>query len=156
MRKQHVIHLTPDQRCAAQAVLDRGTVKALTARHARILLEGDAAVRRPARSDAEVAERCGVSARTVARVRARLGSDGFAVALHGRPHRGSLPKLDSAQQARLIALACSPAPAGHAHWSVRLLAARTVELELVPPVSRELVRRTLKKTRSSPGGCGGG
>lgn len=156
MRKQHLIHLTPEQRAEAQAVLTRGTATALTSRHARILLEADAAPRRRARSDAQVGVLCGVSARTVARIRERFALEGFAVALHGRPRPGSSPTLTFADEARLITLACSPAPAGHARWSLRLLAARAVELEVVPPVSRELVRRTLKKTPSSPGGCGGG
>lgn len=156
MRKQHLISLTPEQRAEAQAVLARGTATALTARHARILLEADGAPRRPARTDAQVGVLCGVSARTVARVRERFALEGFAVALRGRPRPGSSPTLDFADEARLITLACSPAPEGHARWSLRLLAARAVELAVVPPVSRELVRRTLKKTRSSPGGCGGG
>ena len=156
MRKQHLVHLTPAQRAEAQAVLDRGTAPALTARHARILLDADAAPRRRARTDAQVAERCAVSARTVARVRERCAVEGFAVALQGRAHPGSAPKLSFAEEARLIALACSSAPEGHARWSLRLLAERAVELEVVPPVSRELVRRTLKKTRSSLGGCGDG
>jgi hypothetical protein len=156
MRKQHLIHLTPEQRAAAQAVLDRGRATALTHRHARILLEADSAPRRRARTDAQVGAICGVSARTVARVRERFATAGFAVALQGRAHPGGAPKLDFAGEARLIALACSPAPDGHARWSLRLLAERAVELEVVPPVSRELVRRTLKKTRSSRGGCGGG
>ena len=156
MRKQHLIHLTPEQRAEAQGVLDRGRATALAHRHARILLEADAAPRRPARTDAQVAERCAVSARTVARVRERFAVEGFAVALQGRAHPGGAAKLDFAGEARVLALACSPAPAGHARWSLRLLAERAVALELVPPVSRELVRRTLKKTRSSPGGCGGG
>ena len=103
-----------------------------------------------------MAEFCGVSVRTVARVRERFARDGFAVALHGRPHPGSAPKLDSAQEARLIALACTSAPEGRARWSVRLLAARVVELAEVPPISRELVRTTLKKTASSRGACAGG
>lgn len=156
MRKQHHIALTPTQRAAAQAVLDRGTAAALTHRHARILLEADAAVRRRVRSDAQVASLCGVSARTVARVRERFASDGFAVALHGRPHRGAAPKLSAEQEARLIALACTAPPAGHTRWSVRLLAARVVEWEAMPPMGRELVRTTLKKTASRRGGCGDG
>ena len=156
MRKQHLIHLTAAQRAEAAAVLTRGRATALTARHARILLEADASPRRPARTDVQVAERCGVSARTVARVRERFATQGFAVALHGRPHPGSAPTLGFAAETRLLALACSPAPDGHARWSLRLLTARAVELAVVPPVSRELVRRTLKKTGSSPGGCGAG
>ena len=86
MRKQYHVHLTPEQRTAAQAVLHRGKAAALTARHARILLEADAAPRRRVRTDAQVAALCGVSPRTVARVRERCATDGFAVALHGRPH----------------------------------------------------------------------
>jgi Homeodomain-like domain len=156
MRKQYHVSLTPDQRTEATAILARGTAAALTARHARILLEADEAVRRRVRSDAQVAELCGVSPRTVARVRERCATAGFAVALHGRPHPGAVPKLDSAQQARLIALACSAPPPGRARWSVRLLADRVVALEAMPPIGRELVRTTLKKTASSRGGYGAG
>ena len=156
MRKQHHIVLTPEQRAEAQAVLARGTATALTHRRARILLEAEDRPGRRARSDREAAERCGVSARTVARVRERFATDGLAVALSGRPRPGSAPKLDAAQEARLVALACAAPPAGKARWTVRLLAERVVELEAMPPVSRELVRTTLKKTGSSPGGCGGG
>lgn len=156
MRKQHHIVLTPAQRAEAEAVLARGKAAALTYRHARILLEADEGVRRRVRSDRHVAERCGVSARTIARVRARFAADGFAVALAGRSHPGSRPKLDPAQETRLVALACSAPPDGHARWSVRLLAERVVELEAMPPVSRELVRTTRKKTGSSRGGSSGG
>jgi hypothetical protein len=67
-----------------------------------------------------------------------------------------VPKLTPDQQARIVALACTPAPDGRARWSVRLLAARVVELEAMPPVSRELVRATLKKTGSSPGASSAG
>ena len=156
MRKQHHIVLTPEQRAAAQAVLARGTAAALTYRHARILLEAEERPDRRRRSDAEVATVCGVSARTVARVRERFATDGFALALHGRPHPGAAPKLSPAQQTRLVALACSAPPDGYARWSVRLLAERVVELEAMPPVSRELVRTTLKKTASSRGGSSAG
>ncbi len=156
MRKQYHVQLTPDQRAEASAVLRRGKAAALTARHARILLEADAAVRRRVRTDAQVASLWGGSPRTVARVRERFARDGFAVALHGRPHPGSAPKLSSEQEARLIALACTAPPAGRAHWSVRLLAARAVELAEMPPVSRELVRTTLKKTASRRGAANAG
>jgi transposase len=156
MRKQYHVHLTPEQRADATAVLRRGKAAALTARYARILLEADDAVRRRVRSDAQVAALCGVSPRTVAWVRERFASDGFAVALHGRPHRGAAPKLSAEQEARLIALACSAPPEGRARWSVRLLADRAVALEAMPSVSRELVRTTLKKTGSNRGAANAG
>lgn len=154
--KQHVVVLTPEQRAACQAIVARGADAALAHRRARILLAADAAPGRPRRTDARAAEACGVSPRTVARVRAAFAVDGFAAALRGRPRAGGRPKLDAAQEARLVALACSPAPDGRARWSVRLLAGRAVELEALPPVSRELVRRTLKKTNSSPGASSAG
>jgi hypothetical protein len=156
MRKQHLVALTPAQRAEVESLLARGTTAALSHRHARILLEVDATPRRRVRPDAQVATLCGVSARTVARVRERFATDGFAVALHGRPHPGAAPKLSSAQEARLIALACTAPPEGRARWSVRLLAARAVELEELPPMSRELVRTTLKKTASSRGASNAG
>jgi transposase len=156
MRKQYHVYLTSEQRAEASAILRRGKAAALTARHARILLEADAAPHRRVRSDGQVAELCGVSPRTVARVRERFATDGFAVALAGRLHPGSAPKLSAAQEARLIALACTAPPAGRARWSVRLLADRVVELEAMPPLSRELVRTTLKKTGSSRGASSGG
>jgi transposase len=156
MRKQYHVYLTSEQRAEASAILRRGKAAALTARHARILLEADEAVRRRVRSDGQVAALCGVSPRTVARVRERFATDGFAVALAGRPHPGSAPKLSAAQEARLIALACTAPPAGRARWSVRLLADRVVELEAMPPLSRELVRTTLKKTASSRGASSAG
>jgi len=156
MRKQYHVQLTPEQRSQATAVLARGKAAALTMRHARILLEAEDRPARRVRSDQQVAALCGVSPRTVARVRARFARDGFAMALQGRPHPGSRPKLAPEQEARLIALACTPPPAGRARWSVRLLAERVVELGELPPVSRELVRTTLKKTGSSPGAANDG
>ncbi len=156
MRKQHLVALTPAQRAEAEGLLARGPAAALSHRHARILLEADTAPRRGVRSDAQVATLCGVSARTVARVRERFATDGFAVALHGRPHPGAARKLSPEQEARLIALACTAPPEGRARWSVRLLADRVVELAMMPPVGRELVRTTLKKTGASRGAANGG
>jgi transposase len=68
-------------------------------------------------------------------------------ALADKPRPGAPPKMDGKQEAMIVALACSEAPDGQARWSVRLLARRAVELEVVEAVSRETVRRVLKKTR---------
>jgi hypothetical protein len=155
--KQHIVRLTVEQRAELKALLRRNGTSALEQRRARILLQADAGRPGPKQTDAAVATAVGVDARTVARVRAVCATEGLAVALHGhaRAHQ-TPPKLDSGQEARLIALACSPPPAGHARWSVRLLAERVVQLEALPPMSRELVRRTLKKTSSRRGWCSGG
>ena len=67
------------------------------------------------------------------------------------PRPGHAPKLDGKQQARVIAEDCSTPPAGHVRWTLALLAERVVALGYTPRISRETVRRLLKKTSSSPG-----
>jgi transposase len=114
---------------------------------ARILLKTDAGLEAPAWSDEDVSEALEVHATTVARVRQRFVEEGLEAALRPRPTRRQYArKLDGTTEAHLIALTCSPAPAGQARWSLRLLADQLVELEDVGSVSHETVRRTLKKT----------
>jgi hypothetical protein len=151
-RKQHVVRLTPAERADLRARLAAGITPARTQTHARILLKCDAASGGPRWSDAHIAEAVEVSARTVARVRARFATAGLAAALERKhPERVYRRKLESAQEARLVAIACTAPPAGQARWSLRLLANRLVELEIVDGISPETVRATLKKTPSSRG-----
>lgn len=111
-----------------------------------MLLKTDEGECGPAWTDAEVAEAAEVHFKTVRNIRQRFVEDSLEAALHRRklPPRGR--KLDGAQEARLLAVACGPAPEGRARWSLRLLADRLVELEIVDEISYETVRRTLKKT----------
>lgn len=144
-RPAYQITLTPAQRTTLEGIQRSGTHPAHQSRHARILLEAATSPHRPRRTDSQVATLCGVSSRTVARVRQTFVTDGLKVALEGRPRVGGTPKLDATQAARLIALARSEPPAGYAGWSLRLLA-RHVELVALPPLCEETIRRTLKKT----------
>ena len=77
-------------------------------------------------------------------------------ALQDRPQSHRYRKLDDRGEAHLIALACSPAPEGHDHWTLRLLAGKVVQLGLAPSLSHETVRLHLKKTCSNPGRSGSG
>ena len=87
-----------------------------------------------------------VSVRTIGRVRQRFVEDGLEAALRPKPSpRVYARKLDGAQEAKLLALACSGPPEGRRRWTLRLLAERMVELEIVPELSHETVRQTLKK-----------
>lgn len=150
-RLQHAIILSGADRAELTAVLRRGTAPAMTQRRARILLAADRA-RAPRLTDAQIAAACLVSARTVARVRADWTARGMAcLARDQRRRPGPAPLLDGAAEARIIAVACSAPPAGHRQWTLRLLTDRVVELAIAPAISRETVRRTLKKTSSSPG-----
>lgn len=151
-RKQHVVRLSSAERAELRALLAAGTTPARVQTHARLLLKSDAGSDGPRWSDAQVAEAVEVSARTVARVRARFAHEGLAAAVgRKRPERVYRRRLDSAQEARLVAIACTQPPVGHARWSLRLLSRRLIELEVVAGISPETVRATLKKTTSSRG-----
>lgn len=88
---------------------------------------------------------------TVSKTRKRWVEGGLEAALSELPRPGQKPKLDAAQAARITALACSKAPDGHDHWTLRLLGAKIVELGFADSYSHEGVRQLLKKTRSSRG-----
>jgi transposase len=104
------------------------------------------------RGDRAIAGALDVHPSTVQRIRRRFVEEGLAATLaRKRPDRVYERRLDGRQEAHLVALACGDPPAGQARWSLRLLAGELVRLEVVEAVSHETVRRTLKKTRSSPG-----
>ena len=89
---------------------------------------------------------------TVQRVRQQFAAEGLDATLHRkRPTGRQYRKLDGAQEARLVAIACSEPPAGRARWTMRLLADKLVELEVVASIDPATVCRTLQKTRSSRG-----
>ena len=141
-----------EERAQLEGMLSKGKAAARTLMHARILLKADEGVAGPRLSDDQIAEAVEVNRSTVERARMRCVEEGVEAALRPRPSRQVHPrKLDGVQEAHLVALACSPAPKGRNRWSLRLLADKLVELEVVDDVSYETVRRTLKKTNSSRG-----
>ncbi len=150
-KRYHVI-LTDADRAALHALIAAGIAPARTLTRARILLKADEGADGPAWGDPRIAEALEVDPATVGRVRTRFAREGRAAALRHRPPRATKsPMLTGADEAHLIALACSAPPAGRERWSVRLLAAQFVTIGDGNRVSRELVRRTLKKARSSRG-----
>jgi hypothetical protein len=152
MRKRYRVALEPEERAELGRLLSRGRAAARKLTHARVLLPADEAEAGPAKRDAEVAEALGCGRATVERARKRFVEEGPQAALVPRPtSRVYERRLDGEAEARLIALACSPPPEGRGRWTLRLLADRVVALGYVEAVSHEAVRRTLKKTRSSPG-----
>ena len=104
----------------------------------------------------QVAAALDISERTVFRAKRRYAEEGLDEVLRHRNQVSRYRKLDDRGEAHLIALACSPAPEGHDHWTLRLLAGKAVELGLAPSLSHETVRLRLKKTRSSRGGNSNG
>ena len=103
-------------------------------------------------TDEEIARSLQIASATVERVRRRCVEEGIEAALGRREQQSRRPKkLDGAAEAHLIALACGEPPEGRARWTLRLLADRLVECEIVDRIHPETVRKTLKKTRSGPG-----
>jgi hypothetical protein len=152
MKKKYPVILTATDRDHLKSLLAAGTAPARKLTHARVLLKADQGPGGPGWVDAAIAEAVEVSQPTVARIRKQFGEEGLAAALNRRaPRRVYARKLDGIQEAHLIALACSAPPAGRARWSLRLLADKVVDLEIVEDVSYQTVRRVLKKTNSRPG-----
>jgi Homeodomain-like domain len=153
-RKSPVI-LSEDNRTTLEGMIACGHAPARQLTHARILLKADEGEYAPGEAwpDTNIAHALEISRSTVSRVRERFVAEGLQAALvHRKPKNTKPKKLDGSQEAHLIALACSEPPKGKKRWSVRLLADRFVRLECAQePISRELVRRTMKKVPSSPG-----
>jgi transposase len=141
-----IVELSDEQRDELQKLLRRGKTSARRITRARILLL--AAEDRP---DDEVAAVLHTSRSTVERIRRRFVEHGLEAALSERPRPGAVPKLDEHGQATLIALACSNPPEGRVNWTMQLLANELMVRRVVPSISDEAVRRTLKKTDSSHG-----
>ena len=145
--KKYIVTLTAEGRQDLLALIAAGKAAAQKLAHARILLKADAADGGPAWPDGRIAEALEVSPATVERVRQRFVEQGLEAALVRKPQdRPSRQRaLDGRAEARLIALACSTPPDGRRGWTMRLLADELVELEVVPAISDETVRRSLKK-----------
>lgn len=144
--KKYIVDLDERERDRLEQLTTKGESGARRIRRARILLLAD-----EDRLDKEIASFLGAAVTTVERVRKRFVEEGLEAALSERPRPGAARKLDGRQEAFLMALACSEAPEGRGRWSMRMLADRLVELEVVEEISDETVRRTLKRGTSNRG-----
>jgi len=141
-----MITLTEQEQTELEAVLRHGTTKARVQTRARILLKCA-----QGRTIAHIAEALEVCPATVSNTRRRYQEGGVARVLADRPPKPHECALDADGEAVLIALACSPVPDGHDHWTLRLLRGKLIELGVVEQISAATVHATLKKTRSSRG-----
>jgi transposase len=149
---KYVVRLDEEERGRLQEMVDRGRGSKTIRNRAWILLKADEGECGPAWTDAKIAEAFGVGVRTVERTRRLLVTEGFEAVLSRKPSPNrKYRKLDGAQEAELVKLACSKPPTGRARWTLQLLADRLVERKVVPSIGREAVRTTLQKTTSSRG-----
>jgi hypothetical protein len=146
MAKTHIVRLALEERLELEAMIKKGRAAVYKIRHAHILLKADADG--PAWTDTRIADAFGCHYRTVADVRKRCVLEGLKRALDRKKQlRPSvMPKLDGEKEAKLITIACSEAPEGRTRWTLRLLADKLVELDIVDTISYETVRQTMKKT----------
>src|SRR3954470_6156676 len=144
--KRYKVTLDADERQYLHDLIAAGKAAARKLTHGRILLKADAAEGGPAWPDWRIADALEVSVATVERVRQRFVEQGFDAALDRKPRERPAReiKLDGRAEARLIALACSASPEGRATWTMKLLADKLVELEVVDSISGEMVRLALR------------
>lgn len=145
---KHSITLSQQQRHELEKLISAGTTPARSIMHAHILLKADASSQGPRWSDSQIEQAFATSYRTILRTRKRFVQDGLHAALHRKKqgHRPEKRRLDGEQEAHIIAVLCHEHPEGRERWTLRLLAKRAVELDIVQQVSHETIRDLLKKT----------
>ena len=146
--KRYVVRLERSERERLQRMVSVGKGAARKLTHARVLLQADQSTEGPGWTDERIAEGLSVTTRTIEQIRQRFVEEGLESALERKKRcRPAVePLLDGAKEARLVAVSCSKPPEGRRRWTLRLLADRLVELNIVDSISYETVRRTLKKT----------
>jgi hypothetical protein len=150
--KKYVVRLSDEERQRLSDLIRKGKSPAQRLLKARILLKADVSGSGAGWSDSQIIQALDTSTSLVYRVRKQLVEEGFEAVL-SRKQRATpaVPRIfDGEKEARLIALACSEPPPGRVRWTLRLLEAKVVELNIVDHASDNTIGRTLKKTRSSP------
>jgi len=145
------VTLSENDRASLQTFIHAGKATARTFTRARILLKAAEGW-----TDAQICEALDVSRNTAIRVRRLYLEDGLEAVLHEKQQARRRSALTGSQAAHLVAIACTPAPDGHDHWTVRLLAGKAVELGFVQSISQESIRQMLKKMNSNPGSTSNG
>ena len=150
--KKYVVRLTTEERERLEALVRVGKSPAQLLTRARVLLKADVSEAGEGWSDSAIAAALDTSVNNVSRTRQQLVEEGFEATLKRKysPNSARPRIFDGAAEAKLIALACSPAPEGFARWSLRLLEEKVVELNIVDKASDNTIGRTLKKTFSNP------
>lgn len=149
--KKYIVELTPEERGRLEAMIEKGKTSAKAVLKARILLKADRAEGAPGWLDAAIVEALDTNLTMVMRVRQKFVEEGFETTFtrKKRERPPVAPIFDGEAEAKLIALACSTPPEGHARWTIRLLASQVVERKIVETAHFNTVGRVLKKTRPS-------
>ena len=146
MEKKYIVRLTDEERSELHEVIKKLKGSSQKVRRAQILLKADADG--PNWTDQRIAEAFDCRVQTVENIRQRLVEEGFEETLNGakREKPPTEKLLNGGQEAQVIAMRLGQPPQGYANWSLRLLARKVVELQIIDSISHETIRRTLKKT----------
>jgi len=146
--KRYKVTLEKEEREILRGIINKGKHSAEKRKRAQALLLAEENY-----TDEMIAERTGLSRRGLEQLRQRFVEEGFEVTLTGKPRGHKPKKLGGADEARLIALACSPKPDGRSRWSLRLLQSTwsTLAYTDVKEISHQTIHRTLKKTKLNLG-----
>ena len=146
MEKKYIVRLSESERKELKRVIAQLIGTSQKVRRAQILLKADQDG--PAWTDKRIAEAFDCRTKTVENLRQRFVQGAFDETLHGKKRENASQSklLDGTQEAKIIATRLGPPPKGYANWTLRLLARRVVELEIVDSISHQTVMRTLKKT----------
>jgi len=154
MAKRYIVKLSDEEKRQLVGLLGRKVLSAQKRKRAQVLLKADASPEGPAWTDSRIAEALDVCVVMVENLRQSYVLEGLEATIERKKQcrLSRPPVLDGATEARLVALCCGTVPAGHGRWTLRLLADKLVELQVVESVSHETVRQALKKTNYSLGG----
>jgi len=146
--KKYIVRLEAEERERLQQLAGVGKAAAYKIRHANILLAVDESELGAKLRDKQVAKALGVGVRSIENLRQRFVEQGLEACLRRKKQTSpSVERIfDGEKEAKLIAVACGPAPQGKARWTLELLTDRVVRLKIVEHCSTETVRRTLQKT----------
>ncbi len=141
MAKRYRVTLTVEERQGLEGLARKRTAPVRMVRRAQALLLAS-----ENKTDQEIAEQLRMGVSTIERLRRRFVEEGLEASLRERPRPGARPKLGPKEQAFVVALACTKPPEGRHRWTMQMLADRVVELQLVPDITDEAIRRLLKRT----------
>lgn len=152
-KPMYPVHLTDEQRETLIKRIKTGKHSAYEQTVAHVLLKVDRSNGQEPITDDKVAEMFSISRRTVIRIKKRFVQEGLQGVLSAKypKERPERRIIQGKEEAELIVLACGASPDGNKRWTIRLLAEKMVELEYIDTVSRETIRRVLKKTSLSLG-----
>ena len=149
---RYIVKLTSSERKELSALISKVRVSAKKSLRAMILLKADISDVEESWGDDKISEAYNITPKTIYRLRKRFVEEGLEACLERKPYPKTRRKiLEGAEEARLISICCSKPPEGRARWTLKLLADKLVSLEIVEEVSRETIRRTLKKTNLNLG-----